>query len=203
MTKSFVAVSVLLAVVLMAGTHIALAATETGFVPLAPIPGLNDTVKATNEGIAIFLNNLYIFAIGIAVILAVAMIIWGGFEYALSEAITSKSAGKERIQQALFGLVLVLSPALVFTIINPSILKLDVNIPKLETEWGTYVAPVLGPDPKRPTEDIESGKDKCYKSPEGVSSCYTTLAECRSERIKALPGFGDKAAQAGFCQQQY
>ena len=99
------------------------------------------------------------------------MIIWGGFEYALSEAITSKSAGKERIQQALFGLVLVLSPALVFTIINPSILKLDVNIPKLETEWGTYDPTLVCNDPDGCTVETVSGGGRSPITGEDVGLC--------------------------------
>jgi hypothetical protein len=179
---------------------LALAAGE--FVPLAPISGLNEGVSATHTGISAFLDNLYTFCIGIAVVLAIIMIIWGGFEYALSEAISSKSAGKQKMVGAVFGLVLVLSPYVVFSIINPSILSLDVNMPALKTTWGNW-APGPTPDPRRPTTDIEAGKDKCYKSPDGVFSCYTTLAECRSKRIEALPGFGDRAAQVGICQQQY
>src|SRR3989344_7257590 len=74
----------------------AFAANE--FVPLAPIPGLTEGVAATESGIAGFLNNLYLFAIGAAVMLAVIMIIWGGLEYSMSESITKKGAGKERIR---------------------------------------------------------------------------------------------------------
>lgn len=120
------------------------------FCALAPIPGLTDqptinTIFGTAGGnFAVFFNNLYLFCIGLAVILAIGMIIWGGFEYALSEAITSKTAGRQRIQHALFGLLLVLSPALVFYIINPAILNLNVNFPPLDTKTGTYVPPPPG-----------------------------------------------------------
>src|SRR3989344_5673975 len=86
-----------------------------------------------------FLNNLYIFAIGIAVILAIGMIIWGGTEIALNRgSVSSVMDGKGKISQALLGLLLVLSPALVFSIITPAILNLEVNMPKLETTWGNF-----------------------------------------------------------------
>lgn len=49
---------------------------------------------------------------------------------------------KGRIAQALLGLTLVLSPVLVFSIINPSILNLSINLPALDTKTssGTYAA---------------------------------------------------------------
>jgi hypothetical protein len=134
-----------------------------GFTALAPIPKLTDSGTVSTifgkagGNFALFFNNLYLFCIGIAVILAIGMIIWGGFEYAVSEAVPTKSAGKQRIQQALFGLLLVLSPALVFYIINPAILRLDVNFPPLNTEAGTYVPPP--PDVERGTENACSGSD--------------------------------------------
>ncbi len=125
------------------GVPSALAATD--FVPLAPIPGLTDQATANKAigpgGMAAFFNQLYVFCIGAAVMLAVIMIIWGGLEYSLSESITSKGAGKSKIYNALFGLVLVLSPALVFSIINPKILQLNINMPALNTPWGNYVPP--------------------------------------------------------------
>ena len=106
-----------------------------GFVPLAPIPGLTDIQYAPN-GLAVFFNNLYKYLIGLAAALAVIMIIWGGLEYSTQDSISKKSDGKQRIYDAIFGLVLVLSPALVFSIINPSILNLSLNLPPLDTKSG-------------------------------------------------------------------
>ncbi len=118
--------------------------TNQGFTPLAPIPGLTDTETAKtalgNGGnFAAFFNQLYKYLIGVAVALAVIMIVWGGLEYATQDSISKKSDGKSKIQQALFGLALVLSPVLIFTIINPAILNLNINIPPLKTTWGNYV----------------------------------------------------------------
>jgi len=106
---------------------------DSGFVPLAGIPGLTQNVQATPAGLAGFFNNLYKYLIGLAAILAVIEIIWGGLEYSTQDSVSKKSDGKKRIYQAIFGLVLVLSPVLVFSIINPSILNLSLNIPKLDT----------------------------------------------------------------------
>lgn len=129
--------------------HALAVASQTSFVPLAPIPGLTDTsalsiAKETN--LASFFNNLYKYLVGLAAVLAVIMIIWGGLEYSTQDSVSKKSDGKERIYQAIFGLVLVLSPVLVFSIINPSILNLSINFDPLKTVSGT-TPPGSGPGP--------------------------------------------------------
>jgi hypothetical protein len=107
-----------------------------GFTALAPIPGLTDQSSATSvinsATLAAFFNNLYKYLIGLAATLAVIEIIWGGLEIATKDSVSKQSDGRERITQAIFGLVLVLSPVLVFSIINPSILNLSLNLPKLD-----------------------------------------------------------------------
>lgn len=105
--------------------------TSSGFVPLAPIPGLTQGVVANSSGLAQFLNNLYKFLIGIAAVLAVIEIIRGGL-YIMTESVTKHSEGKKLIYDALLGLALVLAPVLVFTIINPSILNLSLNLPPIK-----------------------------------------------------------------------
>jgi hypothetical protein len=111
-----------------------------GFTPLAPIPGLTQGGVADSAGIANFLNNLYKYLIGIAAILAVIQIIRGGLEYATQDSVSKHADGKHHIEQAILGLVLVLSPVLVFSLINPSILKLSLNLPKLNTAPGNATA---------------------------------------------------------------
>ncbi len=105
-----------------------------GFTALAPIPGLTDssaTSVINSTTLANFFNNLYKYLVGLAAILAVIEIIWGGLEISTKDSVSKQSDGKERITQAIFGLILVLSPVLVFSIINPSILNLSLNLPPL------------------------------------------------------------------------
>lgn len=108
---------------------------NSGFTALAPIPGLTEGVTANSAGLANFFNNLYKYLIGIAAALAIIMIIWGGLEISTQDSISKQGAGKEKIKQALFGLLLVLSPVIVFSIINPSILNLSLNLPELDTKF--------------------------------------------------------------------
>lgn len=103
-----------------------------GFVPLAPIPGLTQGITADSAGLASFFNNLYKFLVGIAAILAVIEIIWGGIEISTQDSVSKQSDGRKRITNAILGLILVLSPVIVFSIINPNILNLSLNLPELE-----------------------------------------------------------------------
>lgn len=110
-----------------------------GFTALAPITGLTDsgaTSVVDSDSLANFFNNLYKYLIGLAATLAVIEIIWGGLEYSTQDSVSKQSNGRERITQAIFGLILVLSPVLVFSIINPSILNLSLNLPALDTKSG-------------------------------------------------------------------
>jgi hypothetical protein len=119
----------------------ALAATQ-GFTALAPIPGLTDvspTAVVSSATLATFLNNLYKYLIGLAAIIAVIQIIWAGLDMAWEhkDSVAAITDDKGKIKNAIFGLVLVLSPALVFTIINPSILNLSLNLPAIKTGAST------------------------------------------------------------------
>lgn len=125
----------------------------SGFKPLVPIPNLTadesgdelDTVNLTT-----FLNNLYKYLVGIAAILAIIQIIRGGLEISTQDSVSKHASGKEHIQQAILGLVLVLSPVLVFSIINPSILNLSVALPNLNAE-----SPFANPTP--PATSVQGG----------------------------------------------
>ncbi|MFA5744652.1 MAG: hypothetical protein WC887_00295 [Candidatus Paceibacterota bacterium] len=113
-----------------------------GFTALAPIPGLTDTNGAVvnSKSLSDFFNNLYKYLIGIAAILAVIQIIRAGFDIATNkDNVSVLMSSKSKISQAIYGLVLVLSPVLVFSIINPSILNLSLNLPPLNTAPETQV----------------------------------------------------------------
>ena len=141
--KKYALVFSFFAAVIMLGAGVAPAITRadtgSGFVPLAPIPGLNDSIGSTvsSANLATFLNQLYIYLIGASAILAVIMIIWGGLQISTQDSVSKQGEGRQRIQQALFGLVLVLSPVLIFTIINPKILDLSLALPPLDVHTGS------------------------------------------------------------------
>lgn len=102
-----------------------------GFVEVQPLTNLPGLQEASQGGIGPFINNLYKYGVGLGAIMAVLIIMYGGFQYMTSEAVGSKSAGKEDIQRAILGLILLMSPVLVFGVINKDILNLDFNLGRL------------------------------------------------------------------------
>ena len=105
---------------------IALADTSTtAFVPLTSIPGIESAGNAAT--LPDFLNNLYKLAIGVAAVLAVLQIVRAGVMYMGGDSITEKKDAKNLIALSVGGLILVLSPVIVFSIINPSILSLKIG----------------------------------------------------------------------------
>jgi cell wall-associated NlpC family hydrolase len=79
-------------------------------------------VSGTNS-LGMYLNLMMNIFIGICAVLAVIMILMGGIEYMSSELISSKEAGKERIRNALLGLLLALGAWTLLNTINPNLLN--------------------------------------------------------------------------------
>lgn len=88
------------------------------FVSLAPIPGVSD--QPTLSG---FLSAVFRIGIIVAAFLAVIMIAFGGLEYMVSSVPGIKTAGIERMKNALWGLLLILFAYIVLNTINPDILN--------------------------------------------------------------------------------
>lgn len=167
----------LLAALLLA--PLAALAQSTGFVPLAPIPGLTDQQTASSDTLANFFNNLYKYLIGVAAALAVIMIIWGGLEYSTQDSVSKKADGKHRIYQAILGLVLVLSPVLVFSVINPGILNLSIGLKPIDltlppTTTTTPTLPFCGTNGLRPPNCTPPAfrNEGPYAYPPVGSFCY-------------------------------
>lgn len=105
------------------------------FQPLTTIPGIREAAQSQN--LAAFLDTLYKLCIGIAAVLAIVQILRGGITYMLGDSVTEKRDAKHHIYMALFGLLLVLSPAIIFGIIDSRILNLNINVSRLAPSAGT------------------------------------------------------------------
>ncbi|MBP6060411.1 MAG: hypothetical protein KA515_00180 [Candidatus Pacebacteria bacterium] len=113
----------------------------TGYTLLAPLPcppdgadcegGQFKTFKFNSSALSGYLNIMIKIIIGIAGVLAVLMIVIGGIEYMGSELISSKEAGKDRIQNALLGLLIALGAWALLNTINGNLLNSNVNIDKV------------------------------------------------------------------------
>ncbi len=104
----------------------AAAAASTSYTMLQPLPTISDGGGVTN--FTTYITKGFEFSIAIAAGLAVIMIIWGGFDYILTDSISGKSAGKKKITNAIIGLLLALGSYAILNTINPCLLKFDENI---------------------------------------------------------------------------
>ncbi len=86
-----------------------------------PIDGVSRVSDLGN-----YIAVLYRFLIGIAGTAAVIMIVYGGFRYLLGSATDDVSSGKQIIQDALIGLMLVLGAYFILATVNPNTLSLKV-----------------------------------------------------------------------------
>jgi hypothetical protein len=99
---------------------------------LQPLPGVGSVYNPISTpgqptNLSSYLNPMITVFIGICAVLAVVMILFGGIEYMTSELISSKEAGKERIRNALLGLVLALGAWTILYTINPNLLNSDIK----------------------------------------------------------------------------
>ncbi|MEX0931472.1 MAG: pilin [Candidatus Paceibacterota bacterium] len=93
------------------------------YVPLAPLTTSENDINKTGIGLEEYLGNLYTFGIGIAIALAVIMIVYGGIQYMSTDAVSKKSSGKQTVNKAIFGLLLALGSFLIVNTISPQILQ--------------------------------------------------------------------------------
>lgn len=110
---------------------IALAGGSEGFVPLVGIPGLSNASAPTFDD---YVDALYALAISVAALIAVIQIVLGGAQYMMDDLISSKSAAKERIKNALIGLLIIIAAALILTTINSNLTKLDIKAPAINID---------------------------------------------------------------------
>jgi len=113
--------------------------SQKGYTLLADIPTV--TVKE-NTPLPVYLRGLVVAAVGIAIVLAVIMIVMGGIQYVLAAIPSSKEEGKKRIMGALSGLLLVLLSYILLQAINPELLKVGLNL--TQTVFDAPSAPPSG-----------------------------------------------------------
>jgi hypothetical protein len=158
-------------------------AQAKGFVPLAPIPDLTTGKIAAEAGLASFFNNLYKYLIGLAATLAVIQITWAGIEIAFNKEDVSKiTDNKGKIYNALLGLVLVLAPVLVFTIINPSILNLSLNLPPLETKFTPATGAGTGLNTNTAPATAAATASECSTSRAPLGATGSATAGCPTQQ---------------------
>lgn len=110
---------------------LAFAQADDGFVPLTNLPGLSQTISS--DTLPDLLNQIYRLCIGAAAVIAVLQIMRAGAYFMFNKgSVAHNEKAKSLIQNSVLGLLLVLSPAIVFGIINRDILNLKLDFTELQ-----------------------------------------------------------------------
>lgn len=79
-----------------------------------------------------FVNALFKMTISIGAVIAVAQFVYGGIVYMMTESgAVQMGESKDRMRNALLGLIMLLSTYVVFNQINPDLLNLNVNLEQI------------------------------------------------------------------------
>lgn len=119
--------------------------TSAEYTPLAD--GLS-SIYQNSDSFGVFFNALFEIALTIGSVLAVLLIAVSGLQYMTTDAVSGKTSSKERMQQAILGLLMLLGVWLFFNEINPNILNLNLTL-----ETGS--APITT-TPVTPREDVQN-----------------------------------------------
>lgn len=104
------------------------AAGPDGYCLLAPLGGVS---VITDNQLDDYFGMIYKIAIGIAGTLAIIMIFFGGVQYMTTEAIMEKQGAKDKIKNAIIGLILALSSYAILNTVNPNLLDFTFGINKV------------------------------------------------------------------------
>ena len=124
---------------LFGGANLSYADNISEYTLLEPLPCIEGTGNNCKEGETIPTMSLdgyvgYVFklAIALAVFLAIVVLIYGGFEYMMSEAFNTKIAAKTRMQNAILGLLGALASYLILATIDPRLVQINTRIPAIK-----------------------------------------------------------------------
>lgn len=105
--------------------------------PLPCLEGTSNDKNCTNKSLQTiqlsdYVNYIYKFSFAFAVFLAVIMIIYGGFEWMLSDSFTKKDDAKSKISGAVWGLIGIFVSYTILKTIDPRLVQINTTIPNLD-----------------------------------------------------------------------
>lgn len=160
------------------------------------IPGLEltDATKEESEVIVPFLaqyiNAVYRYGVTVVLVIAIVMVVYGGFRYLVGSSLGDIQTGKKIIQDALIGMLIVLGAYMLLNTVNPSTVNLSVLklvfvdemqlLLTIETPTGDWEVAETGAEPAAAGEVnpvISSGIRFTPPPPNPYSSCPVSLSE--------------------------
>ncbi len=163
------------------------------YVPLAPIPGTvpstgcTDPTAANYSGdcgtnLPTYLTGIFKIGIAAAGVLAFLMIVYGGFIYLSTDAITGKEEGRTYIGRAIGGLLLALAAYIILNTINPALVALNLDFGPATGARGGLSAP----PPLSETEQLDKVIAEVNKNLTDTKAAMNTLTTAADARQKAL-----------------
>lgn len=134
----------------------------TGYRPLAPLPGTTINPGSSTSTAKTYIEGLFTLIIALAGVLAVVMIIFGGIKYMSTDAFGEKSEAKTTIQNAIWGLLLVIGAWLILFTVNPNLVSFNLSIP-VQPIPVTPPAPGSGSGAGRPMTEAEITADRVVR----------------------------------------
>ncbi len=94
---------------------------------LAPLPGM-ESVPANDGLLNNYFSNIYQIGVSLVILLAVAVLIWGGIQYMTTDSFTKKGEARDTIVAAVVGILLAVgSYAIIFLLIGERGVELDLS----------------------------------------------------------------------------
>lgn len=151
------------------------------FKPQIEIPGFGErTISETT--LPEYISALFNYLLGVIGILAVAMIVYGGFRWITAAGNPGRiQAAKEIITSAIIGLVLALTSVLLLRTINPNLVSLRIpTITKVQQQLQGSLGSLCSQteEGRAAAGDATCGKKVTYTTPQGARrECVATFCE--------------------------
>ncbi len=155
--------------------------------PAVPIPGVEFTNAVERDGmieipyLAQYISGIYRLSVGLGAILAAIMIVYGGFRYMLAAALPQVQESKSIIQDAVIGLVVLLSSFLILKTINPKLVEVaPLRIQRIQnipvSEDSAFDSLAMEADPDSPADGPAATGNAGTTGPGPARFCRQTLA---------------------------
>ncbi|MDO8604115.1 MAG: hypothetical protein Q7K40_01780 [bacterium] len=119
-----------------------LVATAQNYVPLAPLPGTAIDSSATTVNLSSYISGVIKLLIALGGGLAILFAVIGGVQYvAASINPSAKADALEKVQNAIIGLIIILSSYLLLNSINPKLVDFKLALPRVSPP--VYVEPIV------------------------------------------------------------
>jgi len=100
-----------------------------GYSLLAPIPTV---IGNTQPNLVTYMKGLFTLFVGLSIVFAVFVIIYGGVKYTLAIVPGAKSDAKKRMTDAVLGLFIVLISSILLNTLNPGLLRIGLKLEPLK-----------------------------------------------------------------------